>query len=182
VSIEAATVSPQSADAFTEKLARILTQGQAANRGTVSRTQLTEDEVNSWFTYRAQPLLPNGVADPQVTIVGQGRVAGRAIVDLDAVGRRRSTGGLFDPWNLVGGKVPVAVSGILHTREGVGRFEVESAEISGIPVPAGMLQDLLGYYSRGPERPQGVRLDDPFTLPANIRQIEIGPGQAVVVQ
>jgi hypothetical protein len=45
-----------------------------------------------------------------------------------------------------------------------------------------MLQEVLGYYSRTPERPEGVRLDSPFALPAKIRQIEVGQGQAVVVQ
>jgi hypothetical protein len=40
----------------------------------------------------------------------------------------------------------------------------------------------VSYYSRTPENPQGVRLDDTFSLPANIRQIEVGQGQAVVVQ
>jgi hypothetical protein len=54
--------------------------------------------------------------------------------------------------------------------------------MSGIPVPVTVLQELLTYYSRSDDRPQGVRLDDIFTLPANIRQIEVGEGQAVIVQ
>ena len=82
----------------------------------------------------------------------------------------------------MGGRVPVTVAGVLHTRDGMGRFEVQSAEIAGLPVPPSFLQELLSYYSRTPERPQGVRLDDTFSLPANIRQIEVGQGQAVVVQ
>jgi hypothetical protein len=84
--------------------------------------------------------------------------------------------------SLIGGKVPVSVSGILHTRDGQARFEVQRAEMSGIPVPVTVLQEVLTYYSRSDERPQGVLLDDVFALPANIRQIEVGQGQAVVVQ
>jgi hypothetical protein len=76
----------------------------------------------------------------------------------------------------------VVVGGILHTRDGKARFEVESAEVSGIPVPVTVLQELVGYYSRTPDRPEGVRLDETFALPAGIRQVEIGKGQAVVVQ
>jgi hypothetical protein len=138
--------------------------------------------VNSWFTQRAQPLLPRGVSQPQITIVGQGRLAAQAVVDLEAVGKRRSTGGMLDPWSLLGGRVPVTVSGILHTRDGMGRFEVQEAAVSGISVPPAILQDLVSYYSRSPERPDGVRIDDTFSLPANIREIQIGPGQAIVVQ
>jgi hypothetical protein len=183
IPLEAATVSQQSADEFAQKVALIQRQGEiTTQRAGMQRTRLTQDELNSWFMYRAQPLLPNGVGQPQVTIVGDGRVAGQAIVDLDAVAKRRSTGGAFDPFSLIGGKVPVGVTGILHTRDGMARFEVQTAEMSGIPVPVTVLQELVTYYSRTPERPQGVRLDDAFALPANIRQIEVGQGQAVVVQ
>jgi len=182
VSLEAAMVSPQSADAFAEKVAVIRRHGDLGERAGARRTAVTQDELNSWFAFKAKPLLPNGVMQPEVTIVGQGRLAGQAIVDLEAVAKRRSTGGVFDPWALLGGRVPVKVTGVLHTRDGLARLEVESAEISGVPVPPTLLQELLSFYSRSPERPAGVRLDDTFALPANIRQIEVGQGQAVVVQ
>ena len=182
IPLEAATVSRQSADEFAQKVALIQRQADVTERSGTRRTRLTQDELNSWFMYRAQPLLPNGVGQPQVTIVGEGRVAGQAVVDLDVVAKRRSSAGAFDPFSLIGGKVPVSVAGILHTREGMARFEVQTAEMSGIPVPVTVLQELVTYYSRTPERPQGVRLDDAFPLPANIRQIEVGQGQAVVVQ
>jgi hypothetical protein len=184
VPLHAVTVSRQSAEEFSEKIALIQRQGATAapQRAGARRTRLTEDELNSWFMYRAQPVLPAGVSQPQITIVGEGRLAGQATIDLDAVAKRRASGGAFDPLSLIGGKVPVSVSGILHTRDGQARFEVQRAEMSGLPVPVTVLQEVLTYYSRSDERPQGVRLDDIFMLPANIRQIEVGEGQAVVVQ
>lgn len=180
VRVHAAILSPQSADVFAEKIELI----RDHEGGTGSkRTRLTEDEVNSWFMYRGQKVLPTGVAKPQLTIVGDGQVAAEALVDLEAVAKRRARGASsFDPLSLLGGTVPVSVSGLLHTREGKARFEVQSAAISGIPVPVTVLQELVGYYSRTPERPEGVRLDETFTLPSGIRQVEIGRGQAVVVQ
>jgi hypothetical protein len=54
--------------------------------------------------------------------------------------------------------------------------------VSGVPIPKTLLQELLSHYTRSNERPQGYRLDDPFALPSNIRQIEVGQGRAVVVQ
>jgi hypothetical protein len=183
--LHAATVSRQSAEEFAQKIDLIQRQGDssAPQRVGSRRTRLTEDELNSWFMYRAQPVLPAGVSQPQITILGEGRLAGQALIDLDAVAKRRATaGGAFDPLSLIGGKVPVNVSGILHTRDGKARFEVQRAEMSAIPVPVTVLQEVLTYYSRSDERPQGVRLDDVFSLPANIRQIEVGQGQAVVVQ
>lgn len=182
IALEAATVSRQTADEFAQKITLIQRQAEGTERAGLWRTRVTQDELNSWFMYRAQPVLPNGVGQPQVTIVGDGKVAGQAVVDLDAVAKRRASGGAFDPFSLLGGKVPVTVTGILHTRDGMARFEVQTAEMSGFPVPVTVLQELLTYYSRTPERPQGVKLDDAFALPSKIRQIEVGQGQAVVVQ
>ena len=182
--LQAREVSRQQADSFAKKVAIIAQQGSTPPRASVTsakRTVLSETEVNSWFTYRAQPLIPRGVTSPKVTIIGNGRVMGLATVDLDAVSKERSSG-TFDLWNLVGGRVPVAVTGVLETKGGRGRFDLQSATLGGVPVPKALLQELVSYYSRTPDNPAGVRIDSPFLLPARIQQIEVGPGQAVVVQ
>lgn len=182
IPLEAATVSRQGADAFAVKLALIQRQGAATERAGALRTLVTEDELNSWLMYSAQPLLPDGLGQPEITIAGEGRLAGQAIIDLDAVARQRSAGGGFDPFSLISGKVPLTVTGILHSGDGMARFEVETAEVSGISVPVAVLQELASYYFHAPEWPQGIRLDDVYDLPAGIQQIEVGQGQAVVVQ
>lgn len=173
----AGALSPQQADLFARKVSQIA----APVAGQARRTPLSETEINSWFAYRAQPVLPPGVTNPQVSLVGDGRVSGQLDVNLDTIGRRRSTGRL-DPWNLLTGTVPVRVTGTLEARNGVGRFALESAELAGIPVPKLVIQELLATYSRSAGNPTGVSLDDPFPLPSRIRQIEVGAGQAVVVQ
>ena len=181
VTVDAATVSRQSAETFSQKVT-VIRRNAEAGTPVARTTPVSQDEVNSWFMYSATPHLPGGVSQPQVTIVGGGRVAGQAIVDLEALAKRRSSGGTFDPLSLIGGRVPVNVTGILHTRDGKARFEVQTAEISGLPVPTTLLQELVSFYSRTPDNPQGVRLDDTFSLPAQIREIQVGQGQAVVVQ
>jgi hypothetical protein len=177
-----AAPSRQQADLFAKKIAQIQQQGAVERASAPRRTAVTQDELNSWFTYRAEPLLPPGVSKPQIQIVGQGKLAGEVTVDLETLGKRRSTGGTFDPWSYLGGRVPVSLSGTLRTQNGRGRFELESAEVSGVPVPKTILQELLSYYSRTPEDPDGIDLDGAFLLPANIDTIEVGQGQAVVVQ
>jgi hypothetical protein len=180
VSLQAATVSREHAEAFAKKVAQI--QQGAAERRTTQRVPVTEDEVNSWFTYRAQPLLPAGVTQPQITILGQGRLSATAVVDLEEVARRRSSGSRLDPWSLLGGRVPLTVTGILHTRDGVGRLELQRADISGVPVPVTLVQELVSFYSTSERNPDGVRLDEAFQLPSAIREIQVGQGQAVIVQ
>jgi hypothetical protein len=78
--------------------------------------------------------------------------------------------------------MPITARGKLITQGGVGRFQLESAEVSGVTIPKGMLQELLSYYSRTPENPNGINMDDPFELPSKIREIQVGKGEAVVVQ
>jgi len=146
------------------------------------RTVVTESEVNAYLTYEAREQLPVGVVDPAVTILGTGRLSGRATVDLDAVRTQRKATGLLDPMTYLTGRLPIAASGVLTTQDGVGRFELESAELSGVPIPKMLLQEILSYYSRTPEKPGGIALDDPFALPARIREIHVQRGQAVVVQ
>jgi len=175
-----AKLSRQQADAFEQKIASIAS-GSSAKLGT-RKTPLSEAELNSWFAFHGQPLVPKGITDPKISLIGQGRVSGEATVDLDAVAKKRSSGGVLDPWSYVGGRMPVAVTGTLQTQDGVGRFQVESAEVSGVPVPKTLLQELVAYYSRSEDHPNGINMDDPFELPAGIRRIEVGQGQAVVVQ
>ena len=182
IPLEAAVVSREGADLFDRKIAQIQRQGAGLNSLSTLRTEVTEDELNSWFMYRAQSLLPQGLTQPQVTLAGGGAVTAQAIVDLEAFARERSTGGGFDPLSLLGGKVPVTVTGVLRSGDGVAQLDVQTVFVSGLPVPVAVLQELASYYSRTPEQPLGYRLDDAFELPAGIRRIDVGPGQAVVVQ
>ena len=180
--LQAASVSKQQADLFSGKIAQIVSQGGGPRPSAARRISITEGELDSWFTYAAGPLLPAGVSNPHIAMAGNGKLTGQAIVDLDAIAKKKSTGGGFDIWSLLTGKVPVNVAGTLHSKDGMGTFDLESADISGVPVPKSFLQQIVSYYSRTPKNPQGVSLDEAFALPASIRQIDVGAGQAVIVQ
>ncbi len=140
------------------------------------RTTVTESEVNAYLTLEAIGDLPKGVINPSITILAGGRLSGRAVVDLDAVRRESPPKGLLDPKNLLIGRLPITATGVLTTKNGVGRFALESANVGGLP------QEILSYYSRTPEKPDGINLDDPFNLPVRIREIQVSRGQAIVVQ
>jgi len=45
-----------------------------------------------------------------------------------------------------------------------------------------VLQELLSYYSRSKEDPDGINMDDPFELPARIREIRVGRATSTIVQ
>ena len=183
--LQTASLSEQQADAFTRKMTMVSQRGVSGVVGQTQgpqRTPFSEVEVNSWFALHGQDILPTGVTNPRVTILGNGKLSAAATVDLEQVAKGRSTGRVLDPWSYLGGRLPVTLSGVLHTQDGVGRFDLEEAAVSGVPVPTSVVQDIVGYYSRTSKNPEGMRLNDPFRLPAQIKQIEVARGQAVVVQ
>ena len=176
VTAEAVNTSRPQSDSFAKKLA-IIKQHAAQSPKSTRRTTVTEGELNSWFVYRAPSLLPVGVKDPSVTVVGNGKLVGVVTVDLDDVGKSKS-----GAWNVLGGRVPVTLSGVLRTKDGKGQFDLQSASLSGLPLPKFLLQEIVAHYTRDEDRPNGIRLDDSFDLPASIKQIDVGQGQAVIVQ
>lgn len=172
----------QDGDRFQSKLIQIVRFGTAPPRArAVKATEITDAEINSYFRYNAKDQIPTGIVDPVLNAVGNGRITGRAIVDLDAV-RSQKQRGWLDPLGYLTGKLPVTAAGLLSTQNGVGRFQLESASISGVTIPKTVLQELLSYYSRTPENPAGINMDEPFELPARIREIKVGQGQATIVQ
>jgi len=84
--------------------------------------------------------------------------------------------------SLLSGRVPVEAIGVLRTASGTGQFQLESASAGGIPIPKALLQEVVSYYSRSAESPEGIDLDAPFDLPAGIREIQTEKGRAIVVQ
>ena len=144
-------------------------------------TQVSDGEVNSYLKFLAGSQVPVGIADPMLSAMGGGRITGRAVVDLDAV-RTQKKRAWTDPLGYLTGKLPVTAAGTLTTQNGVGRFQLESAEISGVTIPKSLLQELLSYYSKTKENPAGINMDDPFQLPAAIQEIRIGQGVATIVQ
>ena len=173
--------SRRDATLLKQKVATITAHAEKAIRQP-RKTLVTESEVNSYLVYEAREQLPTGVVEPAITILGGGRLSGRAVVDLDAVRREKNPTSLLDPMNYLMGKVPVSAVGVLKATNGVGRFELESAAISRLPIPKFLLQEIVGYYSRTAANPAGINLDDPFALPARIREIQVERGQAIIVQ
>lgn len=173
----------QEADRFQSKLVRIVELGNKARarNGSTQNTQLTDAEVTAFLRHHARDQVPAGIVEPTLMALGDGRVAGKAIVDLDAV-RAQKQRGWLDPLAYMTGKLPLSATGKLITQDGVGRFQLESAELSGVAVPKTLLQELLSYYSRTQEDPDGINMDDPFELPSGIREIRVGKGEAMVIQ
>jgi hypothetical protein len=164
-----------------DKVAAIAAPGERPSKQG-RRTTVSENEVNSYLAFELGEQLPAGVVQPSVSALGDGRISGRAVVDLDAVRKASNSTSLFDLRSYLTGRLPVTALGVLRTSNGVGRFELQSATVGALPVPKLFLQEIVAHYSKSPSKPDGISLDDQFVLPARIREIQVERGQAIVVQ
>lgn len=174
-------LTPQLGDAFAKKV--VIVQ-EHANNGVKKplATTFTQAETNSYLKYNAGELLPTGLTEPELTMHGNNRVSGKAVVDLDVVRRKQSSGGWFDPTSYLTGKLLVTAAGRVITADGKGRFELESAEISGLPLPKSFLNQLVNFFTRTADNPKGSSMDDVFELPAKIQRIDSKPGSFTTYQ
>ena len=180
-STTADVLTPQLADAFEKKI--VLVQKIAnEDSGKARATAFSQAETNSYLKYKAGNLLPTGLMQPELTMIGAGRVIGKAIVDLDVVRQKQSSGGWFDPTSYLTGKLPVTASGRIVTWDGKGKFELERAEISGVTIPKSFLAQMVNFFTRTADNPKGSSIDDVFELPADIRRIDVDAGRWTVHQ
>jgi hypothetical protein len=144
-------------------------------------TSFTEREVNAFFKFMGPMFMPTGIANTRLGIGADGNVNGKAIVDLNAI-RTAEPRGWFDPLAYVAGTMEVHVAGRLLATNGKAIFQFQSASIGGVPIAKGVLQELVTFYTKSPEQPGGVNLDEPFDLPSNIRSVQTKVGAATVLQ
>jgi hypothetical protein len=170
-------------DRFAVKYAAVVarTPAPAGQRRKPVQTIFTEPEVNGYLRYRGKGVLPVGVVEPYVFALGAGRLSGVATVDLDAV-RLSKPRGILDPAQLLRGRVPVSATGVLRSKDGEFRFELESATVAGLEVPKSLLQELVSYYTKSASNPDGYSLDAPFALSGGIRAITVESKRAIIIQ
>lgn len=145
------------------------------------RTTFSDQELNAYLAHHGTEQLPTGIKNARVQMYDGNKLETRAIVDLDAV-RTSQTRGWMDPLGYVTGSLEVVTIGTFSGSGGKGVFRYESGTVGGVPIPRAVMQEVIAYYSKSPELPKGINLDEPFELPAGIREVQVRKGAATVVQ
>jgi hypothetical protein len=161
------------AERMHQKLESIVRFGAIPRLETQSTT-IEEGEVNAYLQTYLREEIPPGITQPTLKILGDNRLSATATLDLDAMNASRPPSEGFDPIRVLRGSLGAKVSGRLVTENGSGRFELESAELGGIPLPRALVSQLVASYD--------VNIDDAFDLPSSIREIRVEPGQVTVLQ
>ena len=138
-------------------------------------------EINAYLRFQAASEFPEGMTDPDVALRSGGAVSLGATVDLSVIRDARARGPL-DPLRYLGGRLPVSANGLVRTLNGIGRVDIESVSIGGVPMPSSVLSELVRYYSRSDQNPDGINVSEPFELPYGVTELRIEHEQVVVVQ
>ncbi len=162
------------------KLISIL--GHADTESSEARlTPLLEPEINAFLRFQGASSLPTGITTPTVRIGAAELVSAEAIIDLDVI-RQQQARTWLDPLRYLTGRLRVTASGTVRSGGGVARIDIQSVTVAGIPVPVLVLQELVRHFTRTLDHPDGTRLDGPIPLPYRITELQLSPGQAVIVQ
>ena len=166
-----------------QRLAEALAAIVANARETVARQDgprvntLTERGINAYLRFQGAHHLPPAVGEPEMRLLGDGRLSARALIDLDRLRAERPRGPL-DPLRYLGGQVEVVAAGALRASAGVGRFEIESLHVESVPVPVLLLVEVVRTHRDS----GGFDLTAPFPLPYGIEELRVEPARAIVVQ
>jgi hypothetical protein len=174
-------LTPQLSAAFQAKMLAVMQNGES-DKPAARTTPFEELELNSYLRFGIAELLPVGLTEPFIKLMGQGRANLRAVVDLDMVRKSQGKKSWYDPTAYLTGQIPIMVTGVLTAADGVGRFNVERIEVKGVPMPKRLLQEILSYYTKSADYPNGVNLDDQFNLPAKIRRVDVDVSRAIITQ
>jgi len=138
-----------------------------------ARTQLSESELQSYVFYSLKDDIPAQL--DSVTVQLEQDTVG---CDTQVTFNSNATGNpVLD--GLVGGTHNLSLRGRLIGREGRGKFDLQGAQVDGIPVPNVLLQALIKRYVK-PKYPE-VDLNEPFDLPWEIQEVKLESGKATVV-
>jgi hypothetical protein len=173
-------VSLEDGDNAALKLAAVVAHSLDDSSGG-QRVILTEAEVNAYLVFHVVSELPILISEPQINMLGEGRLAAEAVVSLEELNLVEQSD-VLNPLRYVRGSVKVSARGALKTESGIGKLEVESVSVAGIPVPLSTLNEVAKLSSRRDEERGGFDVAEPFDLPYRIREVLIQTGEMVVVQ
>lgn len=174
-------LTPELGRVFEEKIVLVQQQAQTPSK-TPRSTSFSESELNSYLRFNASNLLPTGLTEPSITLIGNGRIIARGVVNLDIVRQKQSSGSWFDPTSYLTGKLPVSATGTIVSGEGQGRFDFEKVEVSGVLVPKALLAQMVTFFTRTANNAQGSSIDDTYELPARTQRISVDAGRFSVIQ
>ena len=171
------------AESLNRKLEAIERHGDAAPRrgGRPETVTVTESELNSYLNLTLAEKIPKEVKDLEVHLLDHERLQATGLVDLDRV--KAKVAASASPWNpimLMGGFVPVQLSGRLVNRDGFGSIVWEDVRVNAWSLPISLLEQMVASATKKPDNPAGYDISAPFRLPYSVRRVRLEAGRALL--
>lgn len=170
-------VSWAEADSLSRKLAVIEERQKQGSRRSQT-VQVTQGELNSYLNLSYASELPKGVSDLEIRF-GNERIEAKGLVDIEQV-KGKVAAPSWSPIALLGGQVPIELSGKLVNQDGFGTIELDSAYVASIRVPISVVEQMVASSTRSEKRPEGFDIHAPFRLPYSVSRVRVEPGRAVL--
>jgi hypothetical protein len=139
---------------------------------------VTELELNSYLNLTLAPKLPKGLSDLVVTLE-RDRLGARALVDLTELQGKLPAGSMGGLLAFLSGKVPLQARGrVQPTEDGFGAIAIEDVQLSSVPIPVSVVEQLIGSSTKSAANPEGFDIRSPFRLPYALKRIKLLAGQA----
>jgi len=165
-------VTERSAANLESKIDTIKKADADKKRREQARIEISEGELESYVMVYLRKDIPVEIESIRVELT-PGAIATDARLTIPS----GSTGNaLLDA--LVSGTHTMHIGGKLAGSRGVGKFDLQSVSVDGIPVPNVLIDTLIRKYAK-PKYPD-VDLKEPFDLPWGIESIDIGQHKATV--
>jgi len=166
------------ARALAEKIEGLERRGKQPEPKADWPVEITQAELNSYLNLSLGEKLPPGLADLEV-VLDRGRIAARALVDLEQVKGKAPSPGPWSPLAYLSGRVPLELAGRYRNRqEGFGSFEVEDVRLASFPVPVSLIEQLVLRATHTRDNPKGFDIHAPFRLPYAAKRLRVQKGQA----
>lgn len=142
------------------------------------RIELTEADLNAWVQVAVASKERLGVKKVEVDLRGMNRVRATALVNMDDVKLEGFTFRVFR--TLLSGEQTLVTDGKLQITNRKATYEVESASMNGVTVPAWLASSVISYLSS--KQPPHVDVTEPFDLPYGIRDVQLLQDRAVILR
>ncbi|HEY5908446.1 MAG TPA: hypothetical protein VIZ31_10405 [Vicinamibacteria bacterium] len=174
------TFSVEAAEALVQKLDTMARRAQKKKPPREKTVTVTEGELNSYLNLTLAKKIPKGITDLEVTME-RDRLAARALVDLAEVQGKIPAGSMGGLLAFLSGKVPLLARGrVQPTEAGFGAISIEEVQLSTLPIPVSVVEQLIGSATKSAESPEGFDIRSPFRLPYDLKRIRLQPGQALL--
>jgi len=178
VPIHSSADSPEAAAQRVETVFAELESREKANDRQARTYVLAESDLNAYLASEIRKRERKDVEHLSVKMKDENRFLTSLTVNLDQVDIKTDsmTRKLFRA--LLRGTQTIEMDGKLTTDKGKGTYEVESATMNGLPLPATLVNEIIAAVGKQQDPPFDPT--EPFELPYKIQSITVSSGKTTI--